>query len=161
MTNDRETIKFRGFCTESQDWIYGYHAVLDGVNYIVTNGIKKSVVPGSVSQYIGINDSTEWEKLPLRLKNEFTESIGGKWQGKEIYDTDILEIGASKYLVKWSKKHAGFRLYRTEGYMVYDHYKCKIEDIIKRKAKVVSNTYLYMNPGMVDFNLVETIFKDD
>ena len=51
-----------------------------------------------VMQYTGLKDSTTWEELTLEEQNRWLENnTEEEWDGKEIYEGDIIEVWIEGY----------------------------------------------------------------
>lgn len=59
----------------------------------------------SIEQYIGLKDSTKWEDLTEKERENWTRSgkLPSEWEGKKIYEGDIDEYG---YVIKYNEEKA-------------------------------------------------------
>lgn len=121
--------KFRGKRIDNGEWVYGFYVQSEDEIYICNFGgyderygignhgeyklLNKSykVIPETVGQFTGMNDSTKWEQLTPYEKNVFyrqnrsedgktikyqtTEDVKHLWKGKEIYEGDLLQVWRS------------------------------------------------------------------
>ena len=78
------------------EWKYGYFSMYNG-QYVLVSPY------GSQSQYIDEIDDPETICSSTGLTDKYA---------KEIFENDIVRVGARKYVIKWNHECAGFQLFR-------------------------------------------------
>lgn len=104
------TIKFRGKRVDNGEWVYGYYFIgMNDTHWIVTSEfIFTPIQKEIVGQFTGLYDSTKWEDLLEEEKQDFyfqncsedgvtikyktKEEVKHLWQGRPIYENDIVSI---------------------------------------------------------------------
>lgn len=135
----RRKILFRGYSTESGQWVYGFYReyiiyqscgkCIDHINYFIdlTKGGSEFVKPETVGQFTGLYD-----------KN-----------GKEIYEGDIVSNGAQNYSISFSLRY-GWML--TKGDFSYsvgnETLDSSIDKCVIEGVAIVGN--VYDNPELLD-----------
>ncbi|MDD5589166.1 MAG: YopX family protein [Candidatus Nanoarchaeia archaeon] len=93
-------IKFRAWDTEKKKWInqtnkypfwiIGETTVFDLLKQYSIQDFNNI----EIMQYTGLKDNTKWEELSKKEQNDWLSfSIKEKWEGREIYENDIIKRG--------------------------------------------------------------------
>lgn len=99
MNHSMRQIKFRGKPLEGNGdskWVYG-NACLDYEEKIAyIESPEKGSIPvkwDSVGQFIGLKDTTTWETLTEKEREQWIRegNMPSQWSGKEIYEADLVE----------------------------------------------------------------------
>jgi len=96
-----------------------------------------------VMQYTGLKDNTKWEQLTSKEQEDWLQKgkTREEWNGKEIYEGDVVRGGIHTeldYEIKWS-----------DGGFIMGEEDALTEDNIKRwNLKVIGN--LYENPELME-----------
>ena len=159
-------IKFRGRRLDNFEWVYGYyyfiHVITEKgvINQAIIcftnehgNFVEYAVDPETVGQYTGLKDNTKWDELTKVEQKEWIDKGENKetWNGKEIYEGDIVEYYDSLYLVKWGEHSTNSGEYT--GYLGFyiDKGNGFYEENIRVKGtdyKIIGN--IYENPDIIN-----------
>lgn len=103
-------ILFRGKRKDNGEWIVGTPIIYeDGRTRIIESHtdifcyvkdssiiqtVAHEVDPETVGQWTGLHDSTKWEELTEKEREEFTRdgNFPSEWNGKKIFEGDIVDI---------------------------------------------------------------------
>lgn len=124
-------IKFRGKCSDSNEWIYGYYFKgFTGIPYILTlhDHILKMV------KYYEVYEPSVGQCTGQKDRN-----------GTEIYENDILDVilhsgEHENYIIQWDEKYSSFEAYNKDR----SNY---IMGGIWDKFEVIGNTF--ENPELI------------
>lgn len=110
-------ILFRGKRKDNGEWVEGcyicdpdldYHYISGYDYYSSENGWEREsycyeVDPETVGQWTGMYDNTKWEDLTEKEREEFTRNgnFPSEWNGKKIFEGDVVEIDGKHYEVKY------------------------------------------------------------
>lgn len=109
-------VKFRGKRIDNGDWVYGYYVFNPFFRRAEIHSFDRDrsyvseVIPETVGRYTGLKVNTKWDDLTPEEQRKWLSSgkTEDEWNGKEIYEGDILE---HKYEDKLEE--AGFGIDRT------------------------------------------------
>jgi hypothetical protein len=133
-------IKFRGKRIDTGEWVYGNLLVDDeqSESFIIIKEIicvKRNDADGpeeydaeikyievyndSVGQYTGLKDNTKWKDLTEEERTKWTQdgNMPSEWNGKEIYEGDIVGVPFITPMGVWEDKYDPETIYEV----IFEH----------------------------------------
>ena len=147
-------IKFRAWATDSKEMYFEVGFDSRGVEiYWYDPELEEEVVLGDrmansllqhcvLMQYTGLKDNTKWEDLTEEERKKWVEAgnLPSQWDGKKIYEGDLLDCGGGDFFeVRWNR-----------GAWRENHYDEVLESWIDYRGPVEVKGNIYENPELLE-----------
>lgn len=137
--------KYRIWDKERKIWKedYHYHLAPNGQLYYGGMNITEH---NEIVFWTGLHDGTKWEQLSEYEQESWLQQgrNAEEWNGKEIYEGDILEDDGGKGEVEWVQEHCAFMVF-TRMPSIYHRFD---SDGQLKFLKVIGN--VYDNPELLE-----------
>ncbi len=102
-------LRFRAWDEDRKQWHKGFMVLEDGRMMDKTT----ILMPPSrfiLMQYTGLKDNTKWEQLTKKEQQGWIDKGETKetWNGKEIYEGDVVKYGDRNYKIAWDDEGSFF-----------------------------------------------------